>query len=150
VASNLAWRGWRFTAPMLSCNGSLKRRKGGACMEFDVKAPCSASRKCRAVLRESSISCHSSKLKEGAEVVESTAFSELSKRPASGSVLSAQRLTSLTSASEALESSSLSRTIGSSILRQKKLIIYFHNRSGSACAYLNSCLSYHFVLTCSD
>jgi hypothetical protein len=55
-------------------------------MEFDCEAPCSASRKRGAVLGKSSISCHSSEL-GGAGGVESTAFSGLSKRPASGSML---------------------------------------------------------------
>lgn len=118
-------------------------------MEFDVEAPCSASCKRGAVSGKSSISCHPSELQGGAGVVESTIFSGLSKRPASGSVLSVRRLTSSASAVEALESSSPSRKIGSSTPRQKKLAVYFHNRRCSVRAYLDSRLSQRFVLTCS-
>ena len=118
-------------------------------MEFGVEAPCSASCERGAVSGEPSISCHLSELQGGAGVVESTAVSGLSKRPASASVPSARRLTSSTSASEALESPSASRTIGSSIPRQKKLVVYFHNRRCSARAYLDSRLSYRFALPCS-
>jgi hypothetical protein len=100
---------------MLSCNGSLERREGAAYMEFDVEAPSSASRKRGAVSGKSLISCHPSEL-GGAGVVESMAVSGLSKSPAPGSALVA-RLSSSTSSSEALESSSPSRTIGSSIPR---------------------------------
>jgi hypothetical protein len=83
-------------------------------------------------------------------VVESMAVSGLSKRPAPGvAVLSARRLTSSTAAPEALESPSPCRTIGSSAPRQKKLVVYFHNRRGSARAHLDSCRSYRFALTCS-
>jgi hypothetical protein len=53
-------------------------------MEFDVEAPCSASRKRGAVLGKSSISCHPSELQGGAGVVESMAVSRPSKRPAPG------------------------------------------------------------------
>ena len=136
---------------MLSCNGSLDRREEGVWgyMDFNVEAPCSASCKRGAVLGKSSISCHPSDLQGGAGVVESTAFSGLSKRPATGSVLSAQRLTSSASATEALESSSPSRKIGSSTSRQKKLAVYFHDRRWSARAYLDSRLSHRNVLTCS-
>jgi hypothetical protein len=106
---------------MLSCNGLLKRREGGAYIEFDVEAPCSASCKRRAVSGESLILCYPSEL-GGTGVLESTAFSGLLKRLASGFVLST--------------------------LRQKKLIVYFHNRRCSARAYLDSRLSYCFALTC--
>jgi len=117
-------------------------------MEFDVEAPCSKSCKHGAVSGKSSISCHPSELQGGAGVVESTAFSGQSKRPASGSILSARRLTSSASAAEALESSSPSRKIGSTP-HQKKLAVYFHNRRCSVSAYLDSRLSHRFVLTCS-
>jgi hypothetical protein len=83
-------------------------------------------------------------------VVELMAIAGLSKRPVPGAaILLARRLTSLTSASEALESPSPCRTIGSFIPRQKKLAVYFHNRRCGARAHLDSCLSYRFALTCS-
>ena len=116
-------------------------------MEFDVEA-CSASGKRGAVSGMSSTSCQLSELQGGAGVVESTAFSGLSKRPVSGSLLSARRLTSSASDAEALESLSPSRKIGSSTPRQKKQAVYFHNRRCSVRAYLDSRLSHRFVLTC--
>jgi len=101
-------------------------------VESDVEAPGSASRKRGAGSGKSSISCHPSGLQGGAGVLESMAVSGLSKSPAPGAIgLSARRLTSLASATEALESSSLSRTIGSSTPRQKKLAVHFHNRGCS-------------------
>ena len=119
-------------------------------MEFDVEAPYSASYKRGAVSGKSSISCHLSELQGGAGVIESTAFSGLLKRPTSGSILSARRLTSSASATEALESSSPSRKIRLSTPRQKKLAVYFHNRRCSIRAYLDSRLSHRFALTCSN
>jgi hypothetical protein len=90
-------------------------------MEFDIETPCPASGKRSAVSGESSISCHRSELQGGAGVAESIAVSGLWKRPALGAAaLSARRLTSLTLASEALESLSASRTIGPSTPRQPK------------------------------
>jgi hypothetical protein len=87
-------------------------------VEFGVEAPCSASRKRGAGSGKSSISRHPSELRGGAGVVESMAVSGLSKSPAPGAVaLSARRLTSLASASEALKSPS--RRIGSSTPCQK-------------------------------
>jgi hypothetical protein len=77
-----------------------------------------------------------------------TIFSRLSKRPTSSSVLLVQRLTSSASAAEALESLSPSRKIRLFILRQKKLAVYFYNRRYSVRAYLDSCPSQRFVLTC--
>lgn len=126
-----------------------REARKGACMEIDVEAPCSASRKRRAVSGDFSILCHPSELQGGARVVESTAFFGLSKRPASGSVLSARRLTSSTLASNVLESSSPSRTIGSLTPPEKKLVVYFHYRRCSARAHVESRLSYRFALTCS-
>jgi hypothetical protein len=114
-------------------------------MEFDVETPCSASGKRGAVSGKSSISCHPSGLQGGAGVVESKVVSGLSKRPTPGAAaLSARRLMSLTSALEALES-----PIGSSTPRQKKLVVYFHNRRCGARAHLDSRPSYRFALTCS-
>jgi len=90
-------------------------------VEFDVEAPCSASGKRSAVSGKLSISCHPSELQGGAGVVGSMAVSRLSKRPAPGvaATLSARRALLLTSASEALESPSPCRTIGSSTLCQQ-------------------------------
>jgi hypothetical protein len=76
------------------------------------------------------------------------AVSGLSKRLACGfAVLSARGLTSSTSAPEALESSSASRTIGSPTPRQENWSI--STTEGVVRAHLDSCLSYRFALTCS-
>ena len=128
---------------MLSCNGSLERRGRGKCVESDAEAPCWASRKRCDVLGKSSISCHTSG-EGGARVVESAAFSRLSKRSASAPTLTV-RPPSSTSASEALESSSPSRTIGLSILCQEN----WSSTSTTECcerAYLDYRLSYRLVL----
>ena len=125
VASNLARGVLRPSALIRSCNDSLERREEGSQgrIESDVRASCSASRKRGAVSGRSSISCHPSGLEGGAGVVKSTAVFGLLKRPASGAALLARRLTSSApaSASEPLESSSSSRTIGSSTPYQRKL-----------------------------
>jgi len=117
-------------------------------MESDIEASCLVSHKYGAGLERLSISCYTLGL-GGAEVVESMAFSGLLKRSMSSSVLSVRRLILSTLASELLESSSPSRTIGLSIPRQKKMVVYFYNRTCSARAYLDSRLSYRFALTCS-
>jgi hypothetical protein len=119
-------------------------------MEFDVEAPCSASGNRRAVSWKSSISCHPSELQGGAGVVESMAVSGLSKSPAPGAVaLSARRLTSLASASEALKSLSPSGTIGSSTPCQKNWPSISTMEGVVGAAHLDSRLSYRFALTCS-
>ncbi|KAE9382112.1 hypothetical protein N431DRAFT_17148 [Stipitochalara longipes BDJ] len=106
---------------MLPCTGSLERceEEVGECMGFDVEAPFFVSCKRAAVSGTLSISCHLSELQAGAGVIESTAFSGLSKRLASGSILSVRRRTSRASVTEALESSSPSRKTGSITRSQK-------------------------------
>jgi hypothetical protein len=62
-------------------------------MEFDVEALCSVSGKRRATRGGLLILCHPSELGGGAGVVESTAISRLSERPApSTPTLSARRV----------------------------------------------------------
>jgi hypothetical protein len=97
IASDLVWRD--PSALMLSCDDSLERRY----IEFNAEAPCSASRKRGAGLGKPSISCHPPELRGGAGVIESMTVSRLSKSPAPSAIaLSARRLISLASASEAL------------------------------------------------
>jgi hypothetical protein len=116
-------------------------------VESDVEAPCSASGKRGPISGKSSISCHPSELQGRAGVVESMAVSGLSKGPAPGTAaLSARRALSLTSASEALESPSPCRTIGSSIPCQQNWPS-ISTTEGSGRAHLGCRQSYRLVLT---
>jgi len=132
---------------VLSWNGSPERREGGVRgrMEFDVEAPCSVSCKRGAVPGKALISCHPSELEGGVGVVESMAASGLSKRPASSFILSARRLLSSASASEALKSSSPNKTIKSFTPCQKNQSS-ISTIEGSSRAHLGYHLSYRLVL----